>query len=73
MIRKISKYYNYLNVDYIVKQTQRSQKQINITTGLDKIQEYKRNWLQHITQRPVIDYRETKTTGQQTGETRGDH
>jgi len=47
---------------------------INITAVLDKIQEYKRNWLQHINRM----YRNKlltilKTTDRQAEETKGDH
>jgi hypothetical protein len=35
----------------IIKQTQ-IEKELNIVTGVDKIQEYIRNWLQHINRMP---------------------
>jgi len=33
-------------------------KEINITAVLERMQEYRRNWLQHTTESPAIDYRE---------------
>ena len=50
-------------------------KQLNISPILDKIQEYKTNWLQHIkrTPRNRLPRMLKKTTVQRAEETRGDH
>jgi hypothetical protein len=31
-------------------------KELNITPDLDKIQDYKRNWIQHVNRMPRTDY-----------------
>jgi hypothetical protein len=49
-------------------------KELNITPVLDKIQEYRRNWLQRVNR--MSYYRVTriiKTADQKAEETRGDH
>jgi len=49
-------------------------KELNITPVVDKMQEYRRNWLQHVNRMPC--YRLTrivKTTDQKAEETRVDH
>ena len=49
-------------------------KEININQILDKIQEYRRNWLQYINRMPHDRVpRITKNTDQKAEETRGDH
>ena len=49
-------------------------KLLNITPVLDKIQEYRRNWLQHINGMPDNRLlRLLRTTDQQEVEIRGDH
>jgi len=49
-------------------------KEININQILDKIQEYRRNWLQYINRMPHDRVpRIIKNTDQKAEETRGDH
>jgi hypothetical protein len=49
-------------------------KELNINPILDKIQEYRRNWLQYINRMPRDTVpRITKTTDQKAEETGGDH
>lgn len=46
-------------------------KELNITPVLNKIRDYKRNWMQHTNELPRII--EKKTTDQQVEEIGGDH
>jgi len=56
------------------KTNRESAKRLNIIPVLDKIQEYKRNSLQHINSKPRIRLpRVIKNTVQRTEETRGEH
>jgi len=49
-------------------------KELNITSVLDKIQEYRRNWLQHVNRMSCYRImRIIKTTDQKAEETRGNH
>jgi len=62
----------YTRTDY--KTDTEIAKELNKTQVLDKIQEYRRNWLRHVNRMPC--YRLTrliKTTDQKAEETRGDH
>jgi len=56
-----------------MKQTEIA-KQLNITPVLDRIQEYRRNWLQHANRMPLTFTENIKkTTDQQVQETRRDY
>jgi hypothetical protein len=49
-------------------------KELNITPVLDKIQEYKRNWIHHVNRMPPRDYPVYRKTAHQKAEgTREDH
>jgi len=56
-----------------MKQTEIA-KELNITPVLDKIQKYRRNWLQHTNRMTLMYYREyQKTTDEQVEETGRDY
>ena len=62
----------YARKDY--KSNTDTAKDLNITPGLDKIQEYIRNWSQHTNRMPLNRLRrKPKTTDQQAEEIRGKH
>jgi hypothetical protein len=44
----------YIWTDY--KTNKETAKELNITPVLDKILEYRRNWLQHILECPITDH-----------------
>jgi hypothetical protein len=50
-------------------------KELNITSVLDKIHDYLRNWLKHINKTPHAKFPRVikKNTDQKAEETRGDH